>query len=55
MSDKKNSAVQKALAELGLREQPVLTPEQEEQLTLALDPEQRRLQDIMDVFTPKDS
>jgi hypothetical protein len=55
MSDKKNSAVQKALAELGIREQPVLAPEQEDQLATALDPELQRLQDIMNVFTPKDS
>ena len=50
-----DSAVNKALAELGLLKVPELTPEQEEQLARALDPNLQRLKDIEDVFTPDDS
>ena len=53
MSDHKDSAVIKALAELGLREEPKLTPEQEEALARALDPHLQYLKDVEDVFTPK--
>ena len=49
----KDSAVWKALAELDLIPQPELTPEQEDQLARALDPELQRLKDIEDLFTPK--
>ena len=47
---KKDAAVNKALAELGLVDDPVLTPEQEEQLARALDPELQRLKDIEDLY-----
>jgi len=47
----KDAAVNKALAELGLVDDPVLTPEQEEQLQLALDPELQRLKDIEGLFS----
>ena len=54
---KKDAAVIKALADLGLREDPELTPEEEEQLRVASDPELQYLQDIEDLFSknPKDS
>lgn len=47
---KKDAAVNKALAELGLVDDPVLTPEQEEQLQLALDPELQHLKNIEDLY-----
>lgn len=46
----KDSAVTKALIELGFIEPPTLSPEQEEQLALATDPELQRLKDIQDLF-----
>lgn len=49
--DSKDTDIITALARLGLIEDPVLTPEQEEQLQLALDPELQRLKDIEDLFT----
>ncbi len=52
MSDK-DSQVVTILTRLGLVKDPELTPEQEEQLQTALDPELQRLKDIENVFTPK--
>lgn len=48
---KKDAAITKALTDLGLRKEPELTPDQEEQLKNALDPELQYLQDIEDLFT----
>ncbi len=49
MTDK-SAAVLKALAELGLRKEPELTPEEEDRLQCALDPELQRLKDIEELF-----
>ena len=48
----KDAAVIKALAELGLRQEVPLTPEQEDMLRRALDPYEQYLEDIVKVFTP---
>lgn len=47
---KKDAAIIKALAELGLKDDPELSPEQEEQLRIASDPELQYLQDVEDLF-----
>ena len=49
--DKKDSAVIKALAELGLRKEKELSPEEEEALKRALDPEEQFLDDVQRLFT----
>lgn len=46
----KDSAVEKALVELGLKQPPDLTPEQEEMFQRALDPEKQYLYDIEQLF-----
>lgn len=48
---KKDAAIIKALAELGFQQEPELTPEQEEQLELALDPKLQYLKDVEDLFS----
>jgi len=48
---KHDAAVTKALAELGLSEEPKLTPEQEEFLARALDPEKEFLHSVEKLFT----
>ncbi len=40
----------KTLAELGLRNEPQLTPEQEKLLQQALDPHEQYLEDILKIF-----
>jgi hypothetical protein len=50
----KDSAVLKALAELGLKKEPQLTPDQEELLKQALDPEEQFLADVEKLFTKVD-
>jgi len=40
----------KALADLGLLDEPELTPEQEQLLLNALDPEEERLSNILDLY-----
>lgn len=56
MNDK-DAAVIKALTQAGLRDDPQLSPEQEEMLKRALDPEEQFLHDVERLFnkTPKDS
>lgn len=53
----KDSAVVLSLAELGLLAQQELTPEQEEMLKRALDPEEQFMHDVENLFkddpTPK--
>ena len=49
---KKDTAVTKALTDLGLRNEPELTADEEEKLKTALDPELQYLQDVEDLFTP---
>ena len=49
--ENKDAHVQKILAELGLKQEPKLTPEQEELLRRALDPEEQFLHDIKRIFT----
>ena len=48
--NKKDSAAIKVLTQLGLRKQPQLTPEQEQQLTLAQDPGKQFLNDVEKLF-----
>lgn len=48
---KKDAAITKALADLGLRNEPELSPNEEEKLKNALDPELQYLQDVEDLFT----
>lgn len=48
--NEKDAAVIKVLAELGLKDQPQLTPEEEELLQVALDPEEMRLYNIKQIF-----
>jgi len=49
--NKKDCAVEKVLAELGLRNEPELTAEQEEMLKRALDPEQEYLYQVKKLFS----
>lgn len=51
--DSKDAAAIKALAELGLRKEIPLTPEQEQLLRQALDPHEQYLADIERLFTQK--
>lgn len=47
----KDAAVIKALTQAGLRDEQELTPEQEEMLKRALDPEEQFLHDVEQLFT----
>ncbi len=49
----KDAAVIKSLAELGLRKEVPLTPEQEQLLKQALDPYEQYLVDLQKIFTPE--
>lgn len=51
--NKKDAAVEKVLADIGFREEPDLTPEQEEILQRALDPEEQFLYDVEQLFKDK--
>jgi len=46
----KDASVIKVLTDIGYMEEPELTPEQEEQLERALDPEKQFLYDVEHVF-----
>lgn len=48
--NEKDAAVLKALSELGLRDEPALTPDQEKLLQQALDPHEQYLEDILKIF-----
>lgn len=48
---RKDAAIQKALAELGLDVVTELSPEDERKLQNALDPESQFLQDVQDLYT----
>lgn len=50
--NEKDVRVHKVLAELGIDNQPDLTPEQEEVLKTALDPEEQFLSDVERLFKP---
>lgn len=52
--NKKDCAIEKVLAELGLRDEPELTPEQEEMLQRALDPEKEYLHQVKKLFSEDD-
>lgn len=52
---KKDAAVIKALAELGIREDPELSPEEELLLKRALDPEEDFYSNVEQVFKTLDS
>ena len=47
----KDHAIIKALADINLRPEPELTPEQEDMLRLALNPEEQFLNDVERIFT----
>ena len=49
--ENKDAHVQKILAELGLKQEPELTPEQEELFRIALDPEEQFLHNVKKLFT----
>jgi len=51
--NKKDATVIKVLADLELRDPPELDPEQERLLQLALDPEEKFLDDVERLFTQK--
>lgn len=51
--DKKHAAVIKVLTQIGLTPEPKLTPEQEELLKRALNPEEQFLHDVEQLFSPK--
>lgn len=48
---KKDAAIIKALCDINLHPEPELTQDQEEMLRLALDPEEKFLKDVKDLFT----
>jgi hypothetical protein len=48
--NEKDAAAIKALAELGLRNEVPLTPEQERMLQIALDPNEQYLEDLFKIF-----
>ena len=52
--NKKDAAIEKILHELGHKSEPDLSPEQEEMLQRALDPEKQYLHDIERLFTKSD-
>ena len=49
--NKEDAAVIKVLSELGFTNDDPLTPEQEQLLKLALDPEEKFLDDVKHLFT----
>lgn len=51
--NKKDAEITKALAELGLRNEPELTPEQELDLRRAINPEDTFLDDVERLFKDK--
>ncbi len=51
---KKDCAVEKVLAELGLRDEPELSAEQEEMLQRALDPEKEFLYQVEQLYKKDD-
>lgn len=51
---KKDAAVEKILHELGLKQEPELTPEQEELYKRAIDPEAQYLYDVERLFANKE-
>ncbi len=53
MNDK-DAHIQKILAELGLKEEPELSPAQEEILKLALDPVEQELENMIKVLVKED-
>ena len=53
--NKKDCAVEKVLAELGLKDEPELSADQEEMLQRALDPEKEYLYQVEKLFSEKDS
>jgi len=48
----KDSAVIKVLSDIKLRDEPELTPDQEEMLRRALDPDLQFLDDVEKLFNP---
>jgi len=50
----KDAHVHKIMAELGLKDEPELSPEQEELLKTALDPEEQELADMLKVLKKDD-
>jgi hypothetical protein len=48
--NKKDAAVTKVLSDIGFKDEPELTPEQEELLKRALDPEEQFLHDVEKLF-----
>jgi len=50
--NKHDAAVIKALADAGITEEPELSPEQEEMLARALDPEKEYLHKVKELFNP---
>jgi hypothetical protein len=50
---KKDASVIKILSILGLRNDPILTPDQEQELKTAIDPELQYLNAVHHLFTPK--
>lgn len=51
---KKDAAVEKILHELGLKQEPELTPEQEELYNRATNPEEQFFYDVERLFASKD-
>ena len=49
---KKDAAVIKVLSDIGMTDEPELTPEQENQFSRALDPEKQFLYDVERIFSP---
>lgn len=50
---KKDAAVIKVLSDIGMTDEPELTPEQENQFARALDPEKQFLYDVEKLFNPR--
>jgi len=48
--NKQDAAVIKILSDIGLEEEPTLSPEQEEMLTRALDPEKQFIHSVEQLF-----
>lgn len=51
----KDAAVIKVLADIGYADEPELTPDQEEQLKRALDPDEQFLHDVEKLFQSPDN
>lgn len=51
----KDAAVIKVLADIGMTDEPELSPEQEEQLKRALDPDEQFLYDVEKLFSNPDN